>query len=157
MHLNKTGNTMFAKNLVKHLRSFLWSFSVLTVAQKKQLGKSKPLDKIPSNAFIDETNKSNLWSYFCESLKELWNCILWIIYVWPLFCSVRAYVSLHFLPILLVKLDFRLSVFWFFMFLFLWILFFIFSVQCFESNVSSKHLITFFNFVFTSFKQSVKI
>ena len=45
------------------------------------------------------------------SLKELRNCILCIICVWSLFCSVRVYISLHFLPILLVILDFRLPEF----------------------------------------------
>ena len=44
-------------------------------------------------------------------LKELRNCILFIIRVWSLFCSVRVYATLHFLPILLVKLGFRLSPF----------------------------------------------
>ena len=44
-------------------------------------------------------------------LKELRNCILYIIRVWLLFCSVRVYVSLHFLPVLLVILGLRLSVF----------------------------------------------
>ena len=34
-----------------------------------------------------------------------------IIRVWSLFCSVRVFISLHFLPILLVKQGFRLSVF----------------------------------------------
>ena len=57
----------------------------------------------------------------CFYLKELRNCILCIIRVWSLFCSVRVYMSLHFLslhyislyflPILLVKLGFRFSVF----------------------------------------------
>ena len=56
-----------------------------------------------------------------KHLKELPNCVLYIICVWSIFCSVRVYVSLHFLPILLVKLVFRLSVFWFSMFLFLWL------------------------------------
>ena len=46
-----------------------------------------------------------------NSLKELRNCILWIIPVWSLFCSVRVYKSLHFLPILLVKLGVPLSMF----------------------------------------------
>ena len=45
--------------------------------------------------------------------------------MWSLFLSVRVYMSLHFLFILL---GFRLSVFWFFMFTFLWFLVFIFSV-----------------------------
>ena len=44
-------------------------------------------------------------------LKELRNCILCIISVWSLFCSARVYKSLHFLPVLLVKLSFRLSMF----------------------------------------------
>ena len=34
-------------------------------------------------------------------LKELWNCILCIICVWSLSCSIQAYTSLHFLLILL--------------------------------------------------------
>ena len=34
-------------------------------------------------------------------LKELRNCILRNIRVWSLFCSVRVYISLYFLPILL--------------------------------------------------------
>ena len=38
------------------------------------------------------------------------------------------------------------------MFLFLWFLVFIFSALCFEFNVISKDLITFFNFVLTLFK-----
>ena len=46
--------------------------------------------------------------------------------------------SLHSLPILLVKLGFRLSKLWFFMLLFLWFLVFIFSVLCFEFNVISN-------------------
>ena len=92
-------------------------------------------------------------------LKELRNCSLWIICVWSLFCSVRVYINLHFLPIILVKLGFHLSVFWhafwFFMFLYLWVLVFIFSVRYFEFNVISKDLITFIDFVFTLFKQSL--
>ena len=38
-----------------------------------------------------------------EVLKELRNCISRIIRVWSLFCSIRVYTSLHFLPILLVN------------------------------------------------------
>ena len=34
-------------------------------------------------------------------LKELRNCISSIIRLWSLFCSIRVYASLHFLPILL--------------------------------------------------------
>ena len=46
-----------------------------------------------------------------SKLKELRNCILRIIRVWSVFCSVQVYISLHFLPILLVKLGFRFSCF----------------------------------------------
>ena len=46
-----------------------------------------------------------------EDLKELRNCILCIILVWSLFCLVRVYKNLHFLPILLVKLGFCLPIF----------------------------------------------
>ena len=42
-------------------------------------------------------------------LKELRNFIFCIIPVWSVFCSVRFYISLDFLPILLVKLGFYLS------------------------------------------------
>ena len=35
-----------------------------------------------------------------KNLKELRNCILCIICVWSLFCSIRVYTSQHFLPIL---------------------------------------------------------
>ena len=62
---------------------------------------------------------------------------LWFISVWPLFCSVRVYISLHFLPMILVKLVFHLSVFQFFVFLYLWVLIFSFAL-CFEFNVFSK-------------------
>ena len=90
-------------------------------------------------------------------LKELQNCILCVVGVWSLFCSVRVYIILHFLPILLVKLSFRLSMFWLFIFLFLWFLDFSFSVLCFEFNVISKALKTLLNFVLNLFKRSVKI
>ena len=39
--------------------------------------------------------------YTSHCLKELRNCILCVICVWPLFCSIRVYASLHFLPIFL--------------------------------------------------------
>ena len=65
-------------------------------------------------------------------LKELQNCILCVIPVWSLFCSVRVYKGLHFLSILLVKLGFRLSMFYFFVFLFLHLCSF---ALCFEFNV----------------------
>ena len=35
------------------------------------------------------------------TLKDPWNCTSRIILVWSLFCSIRVYRSLHFLPILL--------------------------------------------------------
>ena len=42
-----------------------------------------------------------IWeTFFKKLLKELRNCILCIVSVWSLFCSVRVYISLHFLPIL---------------------------------------------------------
>ena len=52
-------------------------------------------------------------------------------------CFVQYGLSLHFLPILLVKLGFRLSIFQFFMFLFLCVLFLYLSsfALCFEFNV----------------------
>ena len=46
-----------------------------------------------------------------RKLKELQNCILCSISVWSLFGSVRLYISLHFLPMILVKLVFHLSLF----------------------------------------------
>ena len=33
-------------------------------------------------------------------------CVLYIIRAWSLFCSIRIYISLHFLPVLLKKLVF---------------------------------------------------
>ena len=74
---------------------------------------------------------------FTGTLKELRNCILCIIRVQSLFCSVGVYISLHFLPILLVKLAFNLSVFLFIVFLYLQFLAFSFSVLCFGFNVIS--------------------
>ena len=53
------------------------------------------------------------------------------------FRPVHIYISLHFLPIPFVKLDFCRSVFWFFMFQLICFLFFIFSVLCFGFNVIS--------------------
>ena len=106
------------------------------------------------------------WGSLNYELKDLRNCILCLISVWSLFCSVRVYISLHFLPMILVKLDFRLSVFWFFVFLYLWVLIFSFAL-CFEFNVFSKLNIVLsgniiinhvlFNFVLTLFSRSVKI
>ena len=62
-----------------------------------------------------------------RDLKEPRNCILCIICVRSLFCAERVYISLYFPPILLVKQNFRLSMFWCFMFVFLWFSVFIFS------------------------------
>ena len=73
-----------------------------------------------------------------RNLKEPRNCILCIICVRSSFCAERVYISLHFPPILLVKLNFRLSVFWFFMFLFLWFSVFIFSLHVLNSMSSRK-------------------
>ena len=60
------------------------------------------------------------------------NRILCIICMWSVFCSVRIYISLHFLPAFFVKLGFGLSVFWFFMFLYFLFLLFcsIFWIRC---------------------------
>ena len=74
------------------------------------------------------------------NLKGLRNCILCIIRVWSLFCSARVYISLHFLPVLLVKLGFRLSVFQFVVFLYLWLSIFSFAL-CFELNVFLKDIV----------------
>ena len=49
-----------------------------------------------------------------RNLKELRSCVLRIIRVWSVFCSVQVYISLHFLPILLIKLGFCLSCFYIF-------------------------------------------
>ena len=76
-----------------------------------------------------------MFNTFNLILKKVRNCILCIIRVWSLYCSVRVYTSLHFLPIRFVKLEFCLSVFQFFMFLFLRFLVFSFSVLRFELNV----------------------
>ena len=50
--------------------------------------------------------------YSCIFLFFFFLFFLCLICVWSLFCSVRVYISPHSLPILLVKLSFRLSVFW---------------------------------------------
>ena len=105
--------------------------------------------------------------YYFTSIKELRNCILCIIPVWSLFCLVRVYKSLHFLPILLVKLGF---VFLSFSFSCICISVFLFLYLCsfalsFEFNVLID-LITWysqsgsiinhvlFKFVFTLFRSS---
>ena len=71
-----------------------------------------------------------------NTLKELRNYILCIIQVWSLFCSVPVNTCSYFLPILLVKLGFFLSVF--FMFLHFWYLIFNFSVLILNSRSSQK-------------------
>ena len=63
-------------------------------------------------------------------LKEPPNFILCIIHVWSLFCSGRVNMSLLFLLIPLIKLGFRLSLFWFFAILYPWLL--VFSFLCFK-------------------------
>ena len=66
-------------------------------------------------------------------LKELQNCILYIINVWSLFYSVRVYkICIFYLYFFWVKLGFRLCVFWLFIFLYIWFLVFSFSVLSFE-------------------------
>ena len=76
-------------------------------------------------------------------LKEGRNCILCIIWIWSLFCSVQNNMSLNFLLTLLVKPGFHLSAFWFLVFLYLWFLVFSFSVLYFEFKAISKDLIMF--------------
>ena len=49
--------------------------------------------------------------FFCSDSYNTEFCILGIIRVWSLLFSVRVYISLHFVPVPFVKLDFRLSVF----------------------------------------------
>ena len=46
-------------------------------------------------------NHVSFENVFLDTLKELRNCIPHLIRVWSLFCSIRVYKSLHFLPILL--------------------------------------------------------
>ena len=76
----------------------------------------------PQGATLKDSGKSGLvqneqnleWSQLLQEhqgFKELRNCMSWIIPVWSLFCSVQVYKSLHFQPILLVKLGFHLSMF----------------------------------------------
>ena len=76
-------------------------------------------------------------------LNEIRNCVLCIIRLRSLFCPVRVYVSLCFLPILLVKLGFRLSAFLFFVYLYLWLLILSFGLY-FVLNVFLKD-ITLYN------------
>ena len=65
-------------------------------------------------------NKEKCFLFYFESssrswdnqiLKELRNYILRINRVWSVFCSAQVYISLHFLPVLLVKPGFRLLCF----------------------------------------------
>ena len=57
---------------------------------------------------------SNFSVSFCFNsrliLKELWICILHIIRVRSLFCSIRVYINLHFLPVLFENPLFCFSV-----------------------------------------------
>ena len=79
--------------------------------------------------------RNQFFSIFSQLLTELRSFIICIIrciiQLWSLFCSVLFYISLHLLPILLIKLGFRLFVFWFFVFQYLWFLVFSFSAPCF--------------------------
>ena len=68
------------------------------------------------------------------SLKELRNCIPRIIRVWSLFCSIRVYRGLHFLPIFLEN-QFFLS-FWAFC---------VFWLFCVEFDVSFINFLTLHN------------
>ena len=69
---------------------------------------NRPTDFKPAGIYNSAFSISKL-NNFCsrydssESLKELRNCILQIMRVWSLFCSVRVHTSPHFLPILLGK------------------------------------------------------
>ena len=88
----------------------------------------------------------NIFFLLFTILQELRNCILCIIPVWSLFCSVRVYKRLHFLPILLVKLGFvflcfSFSCFCISVFLFLYLCSFALS---FEFNVLTD-LITWYS------------
>ena len=77
--------------------------------------------------FAKFTGRSLCWSLF---LKGLRSCILCIIRVWSVFCLVRIYISLHFLPFLMVKLGcFRLSCFYIFGFSF-YVLLYVLSLTC---------------------------
>ena len=95
-------------------------------------------------------------------LKELRNCILCIIPVWSLICSLRVYKSLYFLPILLIKLDFPLSMFQFFVFLFLILRSFALSFEfivlidliTWYSQSGNKINHVLYKFVFTLFRSS---
>ena len=104
--------------------------------------------------------------YLNITLKELRNFILCIIHVGSLFCSVRVYISLHFLPIIFVKLGFVFlcfsfscfCIFGFQLLVLLYVLNWIFS--CFLERLSSilcsgnnNHVL--FNFVLTLFKWSI--
>ena len=58
-----------------------------------------------SPIFVVDTKITFVYN-FVAPLKELRNCILRIIRLWSVFCSVLVYISLHFLPILLVFIFF---------------------------------------------------
>ena len=113
-----------------------------------------------------------LCGFNSKTLKELRNCILCIISVWSLFCSVQVYksdynanyVSLHYLPMILVKLAFvflcfSFSCFCIFGFQFLALLYVLNSMSFQRLNSIEVNIVNhvLFHFVLTSFKQSVKI
>ena len=122
-----------------------WLYSNCCCVHSAKPKTSKPHVPVFLNSYLIFSFKGATKLYFMQH-----SC-------WSLFCSVWVYISLHFLPILLIKLVFCLSMFWLFMFLLLLLLVFIFAVLCFEFNVIPKDLITFFHFILTLFKRSVKI
>ena len=92
--------------------SFFWSvFSRIQIKYSVRMRENIWTRKNSlSEHFSRSVKDSHLcWCHKCsKALKELRNCILCIVPVGSLICSVRVYKSLHFLPILLVKLGFRL-------------------------------------------------
>ena len=90
------------------------------------------------------TNSSEIWT----RLMELRNCILCIILMWSLFCSVRVYINLYFLPILFVKLGFRLSALAFHVFTSLVLSFYYFCssfcIQCYLKRLNNILYICFY-------------
>ena len=68
------------------------------------------INKNENNYYYYIFRKRSTWDKsYTNFLKELRKFILCIIPVWSVFCSVRFYISLDFLPVLLVKLGFCLS------------------------------------------------
>ena len=99
---------------------------------------------------------------FFTTLKELQNCILCIIPVWSLFCSVRVQKSLH---VLLIHLVFVFLCFIFSCFCFFVILYLCCFALCFEFNalidlitwhsqvIKINHVL--FKFIFTLFRRFI--